>query len=233
MFDIIGDVHGCLRELGSLLDRLGYGKRGHPDGRTAVFVGDLVDRGPSSVGVLRRVMSMVDAGDALSVVGNHDDKLARWLHGRNVKVGRGLQTTVSELKREGHGFRKQVRDFIDELPEQLILDEGNLVIAHAGLPEHFHGRKGNAVRAFALYGDPTGEVDEDGLPIRRDWAKDYRGKAAVVYGHTPHPEPEWVHNTICVDTGVVYGGRLTALRYPERELVSVPALKAYWERGSA
>ena len=91
------------------------------------------------------------------------------------------------------------------------------------------GRGSSAVRDFALYGETTGETDEFGLPVRLNWAADYRGKAAVVYGHTPVPQPEWLNNTINIDTGCVFGGRLTALRYPERELVSIPAEQQWYE----
>jgi polynucleotide kinase-phosphatase len=92
-----------------------------------------------------------------------------------------------------------------------------------------HGRGSGRVREFALYGETTGETDEFGLPVRYNWAADYRGSATVVYGHTPVPEPEWLNRTINVDTGCVFGGGLTALRYPERELVSVPARRTYCE----
>jgi protein phosphatase len=85
------------------------------------------------------------------------------------------------------------------------------------------------VREFAMYGETTGETDEYGLPVRYPWASDYRGRAAVVYGHTPVPEAEWLNNTICIDTGCVYGGKLTALRWPERELVQVPASRVHCE----
>jgi hypothetical protein len=83
------------------------------------------------------------------------------------------------------------------------------------------------VRALSLYGRSTGERDEHGFPIRYPWARDYRGRAAVVYGHTPVLEAEWVNNTLCLDTGCVFGGRLSALRWPEREIVSVPAEAAH------
>jgi protein phosphatase len=108
-----------------------------------------------------------------------------------------------------------------------VLDSGKLVVAHAGLREELQGRTSGAVREFALYGETTGETDEFGLPVRYNWAADYRGRAMVVYGHTPVPQPEWLNNTINIDTGCVFGGRLTALRYPERELVSVPAAREY------
>ncbi|MEV4455972.1 polynucleotide kinase-phosphatase [Microbispora sp. NPDC049633] len=232
-FDIIGDVHGCRAELESLLVKLGWevGPDGaaHPEGRTAVFVGDLVDRGPDTPGVLRLVMGMVEAGTALCVSGNHEQKLVRALDGRKVRVAHGLERSLEQLAAEPAEFRAAARAFMDGLISHYRLDGGRLVVAHAGLKEAYHGRASGRVRAFALYGDTTGETDEYGLPVRYPWANDYRGRAMVVYGHTPVPEPEWVNNTICLDTGAVFGGRLTALRYPERELVSVPAEKVWYE----
>ncbi len=233
-FDIIGDVHGCQPELAELLDTLGYragedGVRRHPAGRTAVFLGDLVDRGPGTPAVLRTVMGMVAGATALCVPGNHEAKLLRALRGRDVKVSHGLAESLAQLTAEPPGFTAQVTEFLDGLVSHYVLDGGRLVVAHAGLREEMHGRASAAVRAFALYGDTTGETDEFGLPVRYPWAQDYRGKAVVVYGHTPVPEAVWVNNTICLDTGCVFGGRLTALRYPERELVSVPAARVYYE----
>jgi protein phosphatase len=108
-----------------------------------------------------------------------------------------------------------------------VLDGGRLVVAHAGLIERYHGRASGRVREFCLYGQTTGETDEYGLPVRYPWAQEYRGQALVLYGHTPVPETEWVNNTLCLDTGCVFGGRLTALNYPERTLVSVPATRVY------
>ncbi|MFD4141233.1 polynucleotide kinase-phosphatase [Streptomyces sp. NPDC058572] len=231
-FDIIGDIHGCSSELETLLAKLGYVDGVHPEGRTAVFVGDLVDRGPDSPGVLRRVMAMVAAGNALCVPGNHENKLGRHLKGRNVQHTHGLAETIEQLEREDEkdpAFREQVREFIDGLVSHYVLDEGKLVVCHAGLPEKYHGRTSGRVRSHALYGDTTGETDEFGLPVRYPWAEDYRGRAAVVYGHTPVPDTSWINNTICLDTGAVFGGRMTALRWPERELVDVPAQKVWYE----
>ncbi|MGN9793340.1 polynucleotide kinase-phosphatase [Streptomyces sp. OZ13] len=228
-FDIIGDIHGCSSELETLLGKLGYVDGAHSEGRTAVFVGDLVDRGPDSPGVLRRVMAMVAAGNALCVPGNHENKLGRWLRGRNVQHTHGLAETIEQLEKEDDAFREQVKEFIDGLVSHYVLDEGKLVVCHAGLPEKYHGRTSGRVRSHALYGDTTGETDEFGLPVRYPWAEDYRGRAAVVYGHTPVPNTSWINNTICLDTGAVFGGRMTALRWPERELVDVPAEKVWYE----
>ncbi|MFE8013104.1 polynucleotide kinase-phosphatase [Streptomyces antibioticus] len=228
-FDIIGDIHGCSAELESLLGKLGYADGVHPEGRQAVFVGDLVDRGPDSPAVLRRVMAMVKAGDALCVPGNHENKYGRHLKGRKVQHTHGLAETVEQMAGESEEFRTEVREFIDSLVSHYVLDGGRLVVCHAGLPEKYHGRTSGRVRSHALYGETTGETDEFGLPVRYPWAEDYRGRAAVVYGHTPVPEATWLNNTICLDTGAVFGGKLTALRWPERELVDVPAERVWYE----
>ena len=243
-FDIIGDLHGCLDETLELLAALGYhveigtaddgGRRfdvSPPSGRRAIFLGDLTDRGPDAPGTLRLVMDMVAAEIAYCLPGNHDDKLLSKLKGRNVRINHGLDLTLEQLGQEPPEFSRRVSTFIDSLVSHYVLDDGKLVVAHAGLIETYQGRASRTVRDFALYGDVTGETDDDGFPVRGNWAADYRGSAMVVYGHTAVTEPEWLNNTIDIDTGCVFGGRLTALRYPERELVSVPAHATYAEAG--
>ncbi|MBV6701372.1 polynucleotide kinase-phosphatase [Kitasatospora aureofaciens] len=237
-FDIVGDIHGCRAELETLLTRLGYtltrdaeGRpvdAAHPEGRTAVFVGDLVDRGPDTPGVLRLVMGMVAAGHALCVPGNHENKLGRAMDGKKVTVSHGLQESLDQLADESEEFKAEVRAFMRGLVSHYLLDGGALVVCHAGLPEKYHGRASGRVRSHALYGETTGETDEYGLPVRYPWAEEYRGRALVVYGHTPVPTASFVNNTICLDTGCVFGGSLTALRYPERELVSVEAEREWY-----
>jgi protein phosphatase len=236
-FDVIGDVHGCLAELTQLLTELGYqlerdsegrpvGAR-HPD-RRAIFLGDLVDRGPDTPGVLRLVMGMVRAGTALCVSGNHEAKLNKALQGRNVRLNHGLPETMAQLAGEPEEFRAEVARFVDGLISHYVLDGGRLVVSHAGLIERYQGRASGRVREFCLYGQTTGETDEYGLPVRYPWAQEYRGRAMVLYGHTPVPAPEWLNNTLCLDTGCVFGGRLSALNYPERTLVHVPAARIYY-----
>jgi protein phosphatase len=246
-FDVIGDVHGCSDELEELLSLLGYEvveqREGefpeggpvyaHPAERKAVFVGDLVDRGPRVLDALRIARNMVEHGSALVVPGNHDQKLVRTLKGRNVQITHGLDRSLGELDALPDELRQTARDeaarFLDSLVSHYVFDDGDLVVAHAGLKEDMQGRGSGKVRDFALYGETTGETDEFGLPVRWNWAAEYRGHAMVVYGHTPVPEPEWLNRTINIDTGCVFGGRLTALRYPEKELVSVPARRVYSE----
>jgi protein phosphatase len=240
-FDIIGDVHGCADELQALLVRLGYGVEWTdgdgertvvvtpPQGRKVIFVGDLTDRGPNSPDILRIAMSMTAAGTAYVVQGNHDRKLERWLSGRKVTIAHGLQQTIDQLEDQDRGFRAALPGFLQGLRSHVWLDGGRLAVAHAGLKEDMIGRGSGAVREFALYGETTGEIDEFGLPVRADWAASYRGSTTVVYGHTPMLRADWVNNTICIDTGCVFGGKLTALRWPERELVDVPATQTWFE----
>lgn len=236
--DIIGDVHGCFQELYELLTKLGYDieederkKYGfyitNPPGRVAVFVGDICDRGPAIIRSLKLVMTMVESGQAYLVLGNHDAKLLKKLNGRNVVINHGLDETLAALANESETFVEEVRRFLERLPIQLVLDDGQLIVAHAGLPEKYHYQSGPQITRFALYGDITGTRDEYGLPIRHDWTVHYRGKAIVVYGHVPQKKPYISNNTYGIDTGCVFGGYLTALRYPELEIVQVKAKQAY------
>lgn len=243
-FDIIGDVHGCYDELVQLLLDLGYrptleNKTGpmqgpiysHPQGRIAIFLGDIVDRGPKIIDSVKLVYNMVNAGYALCVPGNHDTKLLRKLRGKDVQITHGLADSLNEIEALPaeicEQFKQWAAEFLDRLISHYALDGGKLMVAHAGLKQEMQGRASGKVRQFCLYGETTGETDEFGLPVRSNWAAEYRGPATVVYGHTPVPEPEWLNRTINIDTGCVFGGKLTALRYPEKEIISVPAKKVY------
>jgi protein phosphatase len=238
-WDVIGDVHGCFAELGDLLETLGYrwDERGlpvHPDGRIPVFVGDLADRGPDSPGVLRLVSRLVAAGEALFVPGNHDDKLFRMLRGNKVTRSHGLDLTERQLlalpPRERAALEGDILSYLATQPPYLVLDGGRFVVAHAGIREDMIGRTGGRVREFTLYGDVRGFEPGTNKPIRHDWAREYGGSALIAYGHTPQDELKWVNNTVNLDLGCVFGGALAALRYPEREFVSVPARAQYAER---
>jgi Calcineurin-like phosphoesterase len=238
-FDIIGDVHGCADELVELLGKLGYSVRfagrgedrhavtAAPSGRIAIFVGDFVDRGPNSPDVLRVIMAMVNARQALAVEGNHDVKFLRWLSGRQSSLTHGLERTVAQFKTEAPRFHDTVKSFLGNLPSHLWLEGGQLAIAHAGVLDSMLGRESGDVRHFCLYGDTASKSGKDGLPMRYHWAARYSGETAVVYGHTPVAEADWVNNTLCIDTGCCFGGKLTALRWPERTTVSVQAADTY------
>ena len=245
MFDIIGDIHGCIDEFVELTEKLGYrwekGANGssnwiwkeregalpvHPQGRKLAFVGDLTDRGPNSVAVIEIVTALVRQKLAHYTPGNHCNKLYRYFLGSKVQISHGLETTVAELEALGPEQRHFVKEaFIDMYEASslyLTLDDGHLIVAHAGIRGDYIGRTDKKVKTFVLYGDITGEKHEDGSPVRRDWAKHYaHEKAFVVYGHTPVKVAREINNTINIDTGCVFGGSLSAYRYPEGEVVSV------------
>ena len=234
-FDIIGDVHGCFDELCELLGKLGYTvdaenfTASHPGGRRMVFLGDLCDRGNKIAQTLKLAMNTVESGGALCVPGNHDVKLLRYLNKASENLTHGLADSAEQLRGESDEFIGKLKKFLDSLVGHYILDGGKLVVAHAGMKEKYQGKSSGRVRSFALFGDTTGESDEYGLPVRLDWAAEYRGKARVVYGHTPTAEVYAANNTYNIDTGCVFGGKLTAYRYPEGETVSVFARKTYYE----
>lgn len=237
-FDVIGDVHGCAGELDRLLDTLGWlppeadGTRRHPHGRTAVFVGDYADRGPSSAGVFRRVMAMHAAGTALGVPGNHCAKLVRYLSGRPTTVTHGLHTTLDELEREGDVFKTDVRYFLENLPQVLVLAGGKLVIFHAALQRDRVGSQDQATWAQTTYGVVRG-TDENGYPIRdTNWTGSWpvgEDEPLAIYGHTPVRSPMRMSNTIDIDGGCVFGGYLAAYRWPEKTMVYEPAAKIWYE----
>lgn len=238
-FDIIGDVHGCCDELEALLAALGHrvainadgsvSITPHPEGRRVVFVGDLVDRGPRTPDVLRIAMAFVEHGLGFCVPGNHDVKFWRWLSGHhNVKLTHGLDRSVAQMEPQSQAFKDQAKAFIGKLPDYVWLDEGRLVVAHAGILERMIGTSDNEVRHFCVYGDTDGKVDANGLVIRYNWAAGYKGAATVVYGHIPVADATWVNNSVCIDTGCCFGYKLTALRWPERDTISVPARAGYY-----
>lgn len=229
MIDIVGDVHGCIDELHELLIKLNvlnasdlsYNQNYN---RELVFVGDLVDRGPSSFEVLKLVRSLMKYGVKF-VRGNHDDKLLRYYLGKKIVITDEIQRTIDQLK----DFDS---DLISLLSAPLFLVYGKLVICHAGMPlrnihKHPYDRK---VLSQCLYGEVNGMKDSEGRNIRlTNWTKDY-SKYCCVYGHTVVENVLKLENTYCIDTGCVFGGTLTCLRYPELEIVSIKAKKTYYEK---
>ncbi|MFD1017877.1 bis(5'-nucleosyl)-tetraphosphatase PrpE [Thalassobacillus hwangdonensis] len=236
--DIIGDVHGCLHELKELFTQLEYhwedGIPVHPDGRLPIFLGDITDRGPASIKTIHFVYRMVvEKKVAEYVPGNHCDKLYRFFLGNPVKEKHGLETTAAEWralpKEEQVQVREQFLKLVEASSLYLVLPEADAIIAHAGINEKLIGNYGKQAKTFVLYGDITGETLPDGRPVRRDWAQHYTGDRWIVYGHTPVLEPRFVNKTVNIDTGCVFGNKLTAFRLPEEEIVSVPSEQAFIE----
>jgi protein phosphatase len=229
--DIIGDIHGCLHEFEALTQKLGYVWKEdiplHPENRSLAFVGDLTDRGPMSLKIIEVVFTLVKKHGAYYSPGNHCNKLYRYFLGNKVQVSHGLETTVAEYlecdKKTQQKIRHNFMELYENAPLYQTLDHGKLIIAHAGISQELIGKTNSKVKTFVLYGDITGEKHPDGSPVRRDWAMKYRGEALIVYGHTPVRTVRWLGNTVNIDTGAVFGGELSALRYPEKEIISVPS----------
>lgn len=232
-FDIIGDVHGCFAELCELLEKLGCAvdaenfRAKPPDGRTVIFLGDLADRGPDSVKVFRLAMNMAVNNSALCLPGNHENKLLRYLEGLPVRIGKGIKKTIGQLESETPEFIARLKNFLLNQTCHFVLDGGNLVCSHAGLPEQLHGRSSPLVHNFCLFGSPAGESDNNAIAANAEWVKSYRGKALMVYGHFPKLNVAFKNNTIDLDNACVFGGSLASLRYPEIEIVKVKAREVY------
>jgi protein phosphatase len=235
--DIIGDIHGCLNELHDLTVKLGYswdsGIPIHKGDRVLGFVGDLTDRGPESLKIVDIIYRLVKEKKAFYTPGNHCNKLYRYFLGNKVQIAHGLETTDAEYKaldkKNQQNIRQKFIELYESAPLYLVLDDRKLIIAHAGIKQEYIGRSDSKVKTMVLYGDITGEKHPDGSPVRLDWAKNYHGDVCIVYGHTPVKEPRIINNTYNIDTGAVFGGKLTALRYPEMEVVSVPSTMPYIE----
>ncbi|WLR42958.1 bis(5'-nucleosyl)-tetraphosphatase PrpE [Bacillus carboniphilus] len=229
--DIIGDIHGCYEEFSLLTKQMGYTWDRipiHPDGRKLAFVGDLTDRGPNSIKVIEVVTELVKRELAFYAPGNHCNKLYRFFLGNPVQQKHGLETTVAEFNELKPIRQEHIKESFIQLYEESslyhILDHENLVITHAGILEKDIGKKNKHIETFVLYGDITGQILESGRPERRDWAVNYQGKPMIVYGHTPVLEPRVMNNTYNIDTGVVFGNKLTAFRYPEKKFMFQKAI---------
>lgn len=233
--DIIGDVHGCFHEFHELTVKLGYDWKQDipvsPEGRKLAFVGDITDRGPQSLKMINTVYGLVQQDLAYYVPGNHCNKLYRYFLGNKVQLTHGLETTVAEFealdRRQQLHVRKSFIQLYENAPLYQVFTKEKLVIVHAGISEELIGKHHSRVKTFVLYGDITGEKNQDGSPVRRDWAQYYKGEPYIVYGHTPVTEVRKVGKTYNIDTGAVFGRKLSSLRFPEFEIVSVPSTMPY------
>ncbi|XKE94622.1 polynucleotide kinase-phosphatase [Metaplanococcus flavidus] len=240
--DIIGDVHGCFDELIQLLVKLGYAKNEeglykHPDGRKFVSVGDVMSRGPASLETMRFFYRHVEGNLALMIDSNHGWKIARWLEGRQVVLSHGDEKVEEEFRifeaqkgpERANELKRQLKDFLLTAPSHYVFKKNGvptLVCAHAGIRDEFIGKESGAISDFCRYGD-TGGFDDNGKPVRNDWTVGHQNRLLIVWGHDPKPKPLLINNTINIDQGVVFGGELTAYRYPERDFVSVKAKADY------
>ncbi|WP_035102280.1 metallophosphoesterase [Aneurinibacillus terranovensis] len=240
--DFIGDIHACFDELIELLHKLGYipDRRGlykHPEGRRIVSLGDVMSRGPYSIQTMVFFKNHMDAGLAYMIDSNHGWKIARWLDGRKVTMGHGDEKVEEEFaafvtkngRQAAEKLKKELRDLLMGVPSHLIIVQDGIqvaVAAHAGIRDNYIGKDSKRIRDFCRYGDTDG-FDETGRPIRKDWTVYHRSDKIIIWGHDPKPEPLVKNNTVNIDQGAVFGGYLSAYRFPEKEFVSVKAKENY------
>lgn len=239
MYDIIGDIHSCYVEFTELLIRLGYIPTDSlsfrpPEGRQLVLVGDIMDRGWYPNLVFDLVEKMKAEGSLIMVKGNHDDKLQRWAKGNNVQLLHGLDATVLKLERAGIS-KERISNLFKSIPFFLVLNGGSLIVVHGAWKDKYIDRDpfSKKVRSWCIFGPTTGRKTEEGLPERIDWAvnRDVKGTSPlVVHGHQPVREVRVLNKVWNIDTGCAFGGKLTALRYPEMELVYCEAIHTYCQR---
>jgi len=241
--DFVGDVHGCHDEFLELLGLLGYerGRDGtyrHPGGRKLLSLGDITSRGPASIAMLQFFIRHINAGLAEMVDSNHGWKIARWLDGRPVTLAHGDEKVDEEFRQFQMEFgpkktsllKEQSRRLLFSSPSHMMIRQKDKLVAvavHAGIRDDYIGMESPAVHTFCRYGDVAG-IGPDGRPIRKDWAQERKtNQPLIVWGHDPRPKPERLNGTLNIDQGCVFGGMLTAYRFPEDELLSVPAKKNY------
>ncbi|SDZ56251.1 polynucleotide kinase-phosphatase [Evansella caseinilytica] len=240
--DIIGDIHGCYDEMIQLLENLGYVKNDeqlylHPAGRKFVSIGDCMSRGSRSLDTMLFFTRHINNGLAYMIDSNHGWKIARWLDGKNVVLNHGDEKVAEEFseyeRKHGAGaaaaLKQDIKTVLLKAPSHYVFTRNGtavLVCVHAGIKDKYIGKQSKRISDFCRYGDTDG-FDEQGKPIRKDWFLHHQTKACIVWGHDPKPQPLLINNTVNIDQGVVFGGKLTAFRYPEKEFVAVDAAMDY------
>ncbi|WP_342471744.1 AAA family ATPase [Metasolibacillus sp. FSL H7-0170] len=239
--DIIGDIHGCYDEMMALIKKLGYieenGLYKHPEGRKLISVGDIMSRGPKSLATMQFWLRQIESGLSYMTDSNHGWKIARWLDGKSVQLAHGDEMVEQEMQHfeQQHGandtaqLKERLAKMLLHAPSHYIILEngiGKAIVTHAGIKDHYIGKNSPRIRDFCRYGDVIGTSDT-GRPIRADWYTNHQTSELIIWGHEPKLKPLKINNTINIDQGVVFGGQLTALRYPEGTLEAVDAYENY------
>ncbi len=231
LYAVIGDVHGCYYELKELITNLQskYGKD-----ILIISVGDNVDRGDYNLKTLDLCIELFNEGKFIEVQSNHMDKFVRWLKGSNVKISYGMQKTVDEFlnlpKTIQEQYRKKIIEYYSSAPLYVIVNK-ETVIAHAGIKDDMIGKTGKKVKSFVLYGQTTGRYTPEGFPERLDWTKERKLKAnspKIVYGHVVFQKPYINNKCYGIDTGCVFGNKLTAYIPQIDTFEFVKAKKTYY-----
>lgn len=210
----IGDIHGCVHTLETLLDRLALTADDH-----LVFVGDYVDRGPDSRGVIERLIRLRETQPCTFLRGNHEALMLDYLdHGEYDlwRINGGIATLSSYLNSDRNlHIPDDHLAFVRET--QFYYDTPDFFFVHAGLKPHLTIAENLAQGGEEVFLWERSHLKTDTLA----WEK------TVVCGHTPRPEPLDTPQLLNIDTGCVYHmhpglGHLTAVRLPERVFVQVP-----------
>lgn len=214
---VIGDVHGCPRELDLLLALVQPGPRDR-----IVFLGDLVNRGPDS----HAVIQIARERGALSLIGNHEVRLLHYHETGETRILRSHDLkTIKQLTDDDWEYLTRMRD-------RIHIRKLDTVLVHGG----FHPFQAwqtqprsliTVIQSLGPNGQPQRRSDDPNAP---SWADSWTGPPFVIYGHTPRGEVYRTPSSLGIDTACVMGGKLTACILPDRKIVQVPAAKAYFSR---
>jgi len=217
---IVGDVHGCREELEDLLEESGW-----EEGDQLVSVGDLVAKGPDSLGVVRLMRKL----EGRAVRGNHDQHCLKWWEAK--RAGEDLPTLKSTHRRVADELEDEDWEWLADLPLWIELPEHDALVVHAGLIPDLPLEEqdpDDLMNMRSILGDgTTSRYYEEGKP----WASLWPGPRVVVFGHDAVRGLQSRAHSMGLDTGCVYGGWLTGLWLPGRDLVSVPARATYAQPG--
>jgi bis(5'-nucleosyl)-tetraphosphatase (symmetrical) len=222
---IVGDIHGCLTEFEELLEKTEYDK----ENDRLILCGDLTDRGEFSLEVIRKVREM----KIECVKGNHDHKILKWLQNKNTK--RPIPDYYHQLNDE------DIR-YIQRMPSYIKLDDA--IIIHGGLKPHIPVEQQSIeTLAYLRYTDYSGNFISLKKVLRfgkdacqaRFWTEAGSFGTNVIYGHNVYSKEDvridrFDDGTACygIDTGAVFGGRLSCIMWETKEIVQVPAKKEYF-----
>jgi len=206
---VVGDIHGCYDELTDLLDKMAFGANDR-----LVSVGDLITKGPKNREVIELFMNEPRFS---AVIGNHDLAVRRRWNGEKIKMKPAQKQVHKELK----GEKERYLTYFNSLP--FMIDLGNHLVVHAGLrPEvALHSQTTEDLTELRCLGKDR--TSREGTP----WYEVYEGEKVVLFGHWPAREPRRAKKAIGLDTGCVYGHRLTAYTVETGELTNVSARRVY------
>ena len=213
----VGDIHGCNKELELLLEHLPL-----KDGDTILFLGDYIDRGPDSKGVVSTILNLSKKYNVITLMGNHEQMFLDFFYDKNTLEAGGFlfnggTTTLASYCSDlgNFEFPKNHIDFFNNL--KLFHETDDYFFVHAGLPD----LPLEDIKQMPLV------YLEQLLWVREEFLKsNYRWNKTIIHGHTPILETHLGNQKINLDTGCVYDGKLTALELPEKILYNIPKISS-------